>query len=104
MTRRKVRSTQWWTAFKWLLPTKDDLTEKFSFGTVTLAYEVDLKLQRHEELRLAGYVWSYVLEEFHNRVSARFQQTYLFDHIDITHLLLDFTSMSALVYRQSITC
>jgi hypothetical protein len=48
---RKVASTKWWTPFKWVRPTDVSETEPFEFDTITLAYEVPIKLVTHDYIK-----------------------------------------------------
>lgn len=45
---RKAPSSKWWVQWKWRVPTESDELEEYHFDTITLAYEVDLKLLSHD--------------------------------------------------------
>ena len=93
---RTTHVTKWWTPYKWEPPVIEvDETEEFVFESITLAYEVDLKLVSHDHV-----VKRYILqpaEELHNWYARCCGGTSITleewtEHFKLSHLILDYES------------
>ena len=94
---RKIASTLWWTPFKWLRPKKGDPTDSYSFDSITLAFEVPIKLEDHQHT-----VRKYKIKEHAIWPSGRSGSAHQLvwkmisdQKFKLSHLVLDYESMSS---------